>query len=417
MSVIVDDHDALVLYNPTVPAHSNVSSGWLQEGTQTEFTKTTSSSVTPGETATFTFTGSSVTVFGTLGPPPNLGNASSMLFSIDQGTPSAFIAPAIDNTTHHELIWTSGPLAEESHTLVITQNSPIRQIFLDYFLYNTTSSTEGKTVFIDDSDAPVQYLGDWAPQSNEEYFQHTAHLCETPGCSASLAFEGTSVTLQGQVSSGPGCNVSVVIDGAPPVFIVTPPPPPSSVKNSSPFNNQLFTTSSPLLPGNHTITFTTLNAAPFSVDYFLVGNDPSITGSTSTTAGSSLPQSYPTVTNGPSPIHGASTSTVIAAAVGGALGGLVLLALILAALLFWRRRTKRLNRAAADEEDSEKSFQPHRPQLPGWTGRPHSVASVATLIDDTRPQPGDELSKIARPLSGYIYYDNNRAGGEFGSSP
>ncbi|KAJ7720878.1 hypothetical protein DFH07DRAFT_723776, partial [Mycena maculata] len=122
--VIVDDRDALVQYNP-LPAVSNASHGWVHEGTQTEFMDTTSSSVTLGDTATFTFTGSSVTVFGTLGPTPNPGNASSMLFSIDQGTPSAFIAPATSNSTiNHEPIWASGPLAEEQHTLVITQNSP-----------------------------------------------------------------------------------------------------------------------------------------------------------------------------------------------------------------------------------------------------------------------------------------------------
>ncbi|KAJ7760681.1 hypothetical protein DFH07DRAFT_771761 [Mycena maculata] len=333
MNVIVDNRDALLQY----------SNGWLEISTQPAFADTTSSSVTLGDTANFTFTvgapGSSVIVFAALGQlldPP--GNASSMLFSIDGGTPREYTPPATtgSSTTYHEPIWTSGPLAEESHTVFITQKSTSRQINLDYFLYNTTSSTEGKTISIDDNDASVQYFGYWSLQTNNDAcFQHTVHLCASPGCLASLTFEGTSVTLQGPLAEGivpNSYNVSVAIDGGPPTFISK-----SANTTSITYNNKLFFTSSPLPPGNHTIIFTAQNAKPFYVDYFLVGNDPSSAGVASTASGSSLSQSVPTSTL-PSRI---TKSTRIPATVGGIVGGLALLLVVLSVAFVLRRRFQR----------------------------------------------------------------------------
>ncbi|KAJ7490754.1 hypothetical protein FB451DRAFT_625539 [Mycena latifolia] len=181
MSVIVDDHDALIQHTP--PA------GWASFGSTVEYLSTTTTSATTlGNTATFTFEGTSITVYGTIGP----GNGSTMTFSIDETPVDLYDAPALDSAIYHQAFWTSPVLAEGSHNLVINQDSSSEQgvIFLDYFLYDTTS-TSGKTLFIDDNDARVQYLpGCWDTFNLAQAFNHTSHASQSAGCSLSLTFEG-----------------------------------------------------------------------------------------------------------------------------------------------------------------------------------------------------------------------------------
>ncbi|KAJ6544230.1 hypothetical protein B0H19DRAFT_1170014 [Mycena capillaripes] len=302
MSVIVDDHSNLVQYNPP--------SGWTSQGGSIEFLATTTASKVAGSTAIFTFEGTSVSVFGTVGPS---GNGSRMGFSIDQSLSSSYTAPV------------------GLHTLVMTleTSSETEIIFFDYLLYNT-ETTVGKTLFIDDDDIRVQYSSGWKNAKNSMHnFQHGAHSCESSGCWASLTFQGNSISVHSPVVvglDGEGFNASVVIDGGLAVVITR-----SNQPAGTTYNNQLFA-SSGLSVGNHTIVITTLNEHPFYIDYFLVKND-------SSSDIASVSATAPSISNSPSASpHPVTKTRPIAAAVGGSVSG-VLLLLLLGGFM-WRRRVK-----------------------------------------------------------------------------
>ncbi|KAJ7797586.1 hypothetical protein B0H14DRAFT_2389616 [Mycena olivaceomarginata] len=122
MSVILDDHDDQIQY----------SSGWVAGGTSLEYSTTTMTSNVAGSTATFTFEGTAITIYGSVSP----GNAS-ISFSIDQSPSRSYSTPAVNSPIFHQCFWKSPALADRQHTLVITQETTTEPhiIFLDYLMY------------------------------------------------------------------------------------------------------------------------------------------------------------------------------------------------------------------------------------------------------------------------------------------
>ncbi|KAJ7174078.1 hypothetical protein C8R43DRAFT_873753 [Mycena crocata] len=182
MSVIVDDHDPAIQYNP--------SGGWLSLGAPTEFMSTTRLATRAGATASFTFVGTSITVYGTVGPG---GNASTIAFSVDASAPLTYSAPTVDSgALYHQAFFTSPILPEASHTLLITRDSSTKHniLFLDYILYTPVSSAE-KTLFIDDAESQIKYAPNcWKTETSTQYFQYAVHVSQASGCSVSFSFEG-----------------------------------------------------------------------------------------------------------------------------------------------------------------------------------------------------------------------------------
>ncbi|KAJ7704864.1 hypothetical protein B0H17DRAFT_1301780 [Mycena rosella] len=335
MSVIIDDHDVLVQYSP--PA------GWASFGSSQEYLSTTRTSTTLGSNATFSFEGTSITVFGTVGP----GNGSTMSFAIDQTAVGSYDAPALNSAIYHQAFWTSPVLAEGSHSLYIEQDSfnqdsakkPV--IFLDYFLYGATS-TSGKTLFVDDNEGRVEYSpGCWDVLDLDQAFNHTAHVSLEANCWVSLTFEGNFVSLYGPVTvgeDGAALNASVTINGGSPV----PIPPTTQKPGTTTYNNQLFATSA-LGLGNHTVVFTALDGQPLYVDYFLFRADSNVPPPASTTSLPPLPSSTLITVQSAQASSQHSNPPLLAALIGGTVGGVVVLALLIAGLLYWRRRERGLN--------------------------------------------------------------------------
>lgn len=117
-----------------------------------------------------------------------------MSFTIDNSLSITGTYTPPDNVTsvvHHTPFWVSPTLNNSQHTLVITQTTaqPAGNIFLDYLMYNTTSTSVG-AYFVDDRDLRVTYTPPWTLQSSEDYFQHTQQASNAVGDSFSLAFEG-----------------------------------------------------------------------------------------------------------------------------------------------------------------------------------------------------------------------------------
>ncbi|KAF8144979.1 hypothetical protein K438DRAFT_1630855 [Mycena galopus ATCC 62051] len=183
MSFIVDDSDPLVQYNSP--------SGWVATGDVPQFEQTSHASATPGDTATLAFEGTSISVYGTIAD-----GEASLNFSIDGVVVGFYQSPEVDHAIHNLLFWTSPPLAEASHQLVVTVDQDLstdssnRSIFLDYFIYNTTSAA-GKTVLFDDSDASLSYSPDWRVNTDSDSsLQGTEHISTSIGASVALSFEG-----------------------------------------------------------------------------------------------------------------------------------------------------------------------------------------------------------------------------------
>ncbi|KAJ7704819.1 hypothetical protein B0H17DRAFT_920757, partial [Mycena rosella] len=120
---IVDDHDPLVHYT----------GAWQTAGAPEEFNATTSFSSEAGAAATFSFNGTSVTVFGTIAAKaqPN----ASLTFLVDSSVSGAYTPPnGMTSDIHHEALWASPALSDGPHTLVITQATAQAAgvIYLDY---------------------------------------------------------------------------------------------------------------------------------------------------------------------------------------------------------------------------------------------------------------------------------------------
>ncbi|KAF8124025.1 hypothetical protein K438DRAFT_1893841 [Mycena galopus ATCC 62051] len=317
MSFIVDDSDPLVQYSSP--------GGWTATGDVPEFEGTSHASATPGDTATLAFEGTSISVYGTIAD-----GEAGLNFSIDGVVVGSYQSPEVDHVVHNLLFWTSPPLTEASHQLVVTvdQDSSTdasnRSIFLDYFIYNTTS-TAGKTVLFDDSDAILSYSPDWQVNTDSDSsLRGTEHVSTSARASVALSFQGTQISFFGP-SGQKGLQASVVIDGSDSH---------SGVITQSNTQNQLFA-SSVLPPGQHTINVTVLTGDPTAIDYFFVENTATTLPSPTNTPASDGTQKP--VSSSLASSH-ASKALPITAIVGGAVGALVILVLILVGLLMRRRR-------------------------------------------------------------------------------
>ncbi|KAF7374053.1 hypothetical protein MSAN_00286200 [Mycena sanguinolenta] len=390
MSVIVDDSDPMVQYWPL--------GGWSTSGQGPEFETTAHASATLGDTATLVFEGISIGVYGSI---DSSSGHSSLNFSVDGVDLGSYEAPLLQHIVYNQLFWKSPVFNETQHTLVVTvSHTPQTPTFLDYFIYNTTS-TAGKTLLIDDTDGRVTYSPDgWeSSDSSDNCLESTQHASASVGSWVALPFNGTGVSLFGTPGQ-PGFNVSIVVDRSQPVL---------SISQTS--DNQLFNTNG-LTSGPHTINITVLEGK-LGIDYFLVSNASS---SVPAAPQSATPQSGSAPTG--SALSGSSkTPLPIAAILGGVIGGLVILVSLLAIIIWKRRRRARRNNTqpgffvsprwvGSDVDDlsiiAPRAFQPFdtTEPPPGVSVLPQSVESGVNVapqpfqpFDTKEPQPSVSVSR------------------------
>ncbi|KAJ6511177.1 hypothetical protein C8R45DRAFT_1089292 [Mycena sanguinolenta] len=356
MSTLVDDNDPVVQYSPP--------GSWFLRGGHPEFNATTHASATAGSTAALVFEGTSISIYGTLGPDPGL---SSLTFSIDGMNIDSYQAPTVTAPIYNQLFWASPLFTQAQHKLVVTvegqssRRSPDAKLFLDYFIYTTASTMAGETLLIDDMDASITYSADgWESSStSDSSLENTQHVSTSVGSWAATSFNGTGISLVG-TSPQTEFIVSIVVDGSQ-SFISQ-----SQIQKS----NQLFITSG-LPSGPHTIKLTALEGMGLGIDYFFV------TGSALTAQSEPFPSPSPSsALAAPSPSHPSMTlqfakKPPIPGIVGGTIGSLVILVLLWT-LMVWKRRKH------AHHEDI---IHPGVSILPRWMGNNGDGLSI------TAPRP------------------------------
>ncbi|KAJ7055751.1 hypothetical protein C8F01DRAFT_1157588 [Mycena amicta] len=329
---IVDDDDLRVVY----------STGWDQAGSSEEFDSTTHCSTTVGSTASFTFFGTSVNVYGTYAFNSTLATFSFVLDNSPSGQ-GTFTPPA--NTTsdvHHDLFFNSGTLTNASHTLVIRQTAVDTRciLFLDYITYTATTG-DASTYFVDDRDTNIVYQPAWSMFGSEQDFMHTSQESPSAGAKLTYTFEGRGISYYGGDTAGNKTNASIVLDGGPPTFFVPPP--------TDPVVNNKYYDSGVLADGKHTLVVTAVTDNPIWVDYLLVvpplissssPSSPTSSSSTTTTTTTSSAGASGTSSADTNALHGSAKSKAGPIA-GGVIGGIFLLVCVAFLALFCVRRRQR----------------------------------------------------------------------------
>ncbi|KAF7288892.1 hypothetical protein MIND_01405200 [Mycena indigotica] len=267
-SVIVDDRDSLISYSPS----------WKQDSSSLEFGGTTSMPPNQNAKAVFTFTGTEVSVYGSITGNPS--HQTTLAVNIDGATNQLYLPTvAPGNIMHHQRIFSYSNLPAGQHTLTITNTDAIISTFLlDYITYTAPSRGSGQSVMIDDADwGKVSFSGTWGQDNNFDYFLQTSHHTSTRGEWVEVKYnflDGDTLSLRGPLrgDSQSPLAATVSIDGGSPVSIPSKNAP---SPGSTSYNNNLYTSPS-LRGGQHTFRFTYSGGTALGVDYFLVqgGNSP-----------------------------------------------------------------------------------------------------------------------------------------------
>jgi len=201
----------------TDPAVVFSGAGWVQGDTSSaEYSGgTAAGSLTPGDQASFTFTGTGVRWLGELGPD-NGGIARVFLdgvFMKEVQTYAPSPDPAHQNVFQAEHFKQTG-LADTSHTLTVEvtgrQNAAAATaiVVVDAFDVITSGTRREET------DPAVTYSAGWLQGNRDHpYSEGTAAVSTIPGDRATFTFTGTSVSWIGY--HGPQAGIArVILDGA-----------------------------------------------------------------------------------------------------------------------------------------------------------------------------------------------------------
>lgn len=128
MATTIDDTDSSISY----------SSGWaLLQGSTRQWNGTVHSTSTVGATATFSFRGTGVAVYGTIPAGPSTATTQSQ-YAIDSGVPVNVSLASQTNAVYADLFFQSSLLSDGLHILVITNDGTSVEYQLDRIDYNAS---------------------------------------------------------------------------------------------------------------------------------------------------------------------------------------------------------------------------------------------------------------------------------------
>ncbi|KAK0195362.1 hypothetical protein F5146DRAFT_1025146 [Armillaria mellea] len=333
LNLTVEDSSPLIFYNPA--------GAWIDSPDDDSFLPNYSgvslhTTSTEGATATISFHGTGLTIYG--GHRPTYGTYT---VSLDGQGLSKGNASDIQASARRLLAIASG-LSNGNHTAVITNTGPA--IDIDYIdIECEIGSGHGLiTTPFDDVDSHISYLpseSDWNVNDTPAFINGTLHFTNVTDASASLSFTGDAVALYGTVSPD-HANIRVSVDGQETTI--------SGGSNgfvSSLHTGILLYFSNGLGPDNHAITISPDKepyTGPFiDVDAIIVYSSNGTNNETGLVNGARHPVASPLSSDAsPSDSSSPATSIIVGAVLGG-VGGMTLLA----ALLLLLYRPKRLTRS------------------------------------------------------------------------
>ncbi|KIM26746.1 hypothetical protein M408DRAFT_25032 [Serendipita vermifera MAFF 305830] len=161
---VVDDSDPGIVYHGNWTKLAAVTTLAISGGTTNEYNSTVHGSHTAGDTLTYSFTGTSLGVWGTLDRTAMLGSPNAT-FTMDNLPPFTFNqtghvkSDLPNNSMSHLLLYQSPRLADGEHTLTVTVAPSATQamFYVDFFMIEK----EGPgNVIVDDFDMRLSFEGD-----------------------------------------------------------------------------------------------------------------------------------------------------------------------------------------------------------------------------------------------------------------
>ncbi|KAF8973071.1 hypothetical protein BDZ97DRAFT_1912656 [Flammula alnicola] len=410
----VEDSSPLITYAPTgswidTPANDALAAAYSAGSYH--------STAAQGATATLTFNGTGLSIFGA--HRPNYGTYS---ITMDGQTIASGSSQAIDASTRQLLGAVSG-LAYGTHTAILTNTggAPVDIDWVDFETQIGGPGAVGIRKTFDNTDSTIVYspsASAWQSNTNPEYFNGTLSFSQVPGASASLTFSGESVAVYGTVSPD-HANLVVTVDGQ------TQNLPGGSGGFASEVhpNTLLYYRSDLSTDGDHTLVLSGSSQAPGSgpfidldmITVFAVAlpDDPA-------SATSALPTPTPIGTAAaentltPSSTLSASTASVSTSRmstgviVGAVLGGFIALLLVLGIIgfLFLQRRRNRSVRI-------EKSMISVSPILP-MQRDPKALEAGMTMSRENTvfpfPLPPQRAASLRHSIAPSYYSDPSYTG-------
>ncbi|KAK0461313.1 uncharacterized protein EV420DRAFT_1762598 [Desarmillaria tabescens] len=346
LNLTVEDGSPLIFYDPAGAWTDSPNDDSLLFNYSGMSLHTTS---TEGATATISFHGTGLTIYG--GHRPTYGTYTVSLDG--QGLSKGNASDIQASST--QLLATISGLPDGNHTAVITNIGPA--IDIDYAIIECQigSGSELITTVYDDSDSHISYLpsdSDWIVNNKPTFMNGTLHFTNVTDASASIYFAGDAVALYGTVSPD-HANIRVSLDGRETTF--------SGGSNgvvSSLHSQVLLYSFNGLGPENHTLTVSAdqePNTGPFiDIDAIIVYSSNGTNSDGEAVNGARQPVAS-SLSSGASLPDRKSVGT--RAIVGAVLGGVCGMAL-LAALFFLLYRRKHLARPRDD------TVSPSTPDLP-----------------------------------------------------
>ncbi|GLB39931.1 hypothetical protein LshimejAT787_0704410 [Lyophyllum shimeji] len=338
--VVVDDSDSRIRYS---------GQGWFQDqGSQDSAGnfgptyKRTSHGTNGNDTLSFSFRGTSVSVFGT-----------TNLVQLDNGTRwdptwecfvdkisigSAKPFPAEENNW---FLCGQDVLNDGQHEITVNVTTTGHTFWLDYLIFTPSpnASYDEAVLIVENNDRAIFLDSSWGSLGG------SANMTTVKGSQAKFDFVGKSVTWVGfiptELAHAPASGAFTIDGGSPISFKLNGLP----ADATTTVYNQAFFTTPDLTPGPHTLRVTYNGAdgpaTPLTLDYLYVTNtsitNPASAGSTDTPNGS----------------HNSSSSkTPVGAVVGGVIGGLAALVALVVLLFLWRRRRRAVQAKSAPEPSS-----------------------------------------------------------------
>ncbi|TDL17151.1 hypothetical protein BD410DRAFT_831667 [Rickenella mellea] len=330
VNITIDDVNPLIAYGPV--------DSWMEEGPGKDkesplyFDHTRTSTRIPGATASFSFYGSAVWLFGVKGDDHGDYNVTL------DGATSSFNG-SHGNNTYQVSIFTATGLALGNHSVILTSaqtNQSAPWVELDYIVWQTEIGQATDSLIsavIDDTVSAFVYQphGAWNtyPPNASYYLNGTGHVATADGAYVTFTFSTDSVELFGSVGTSMS-NYSVQLDNANAITY--------NAERMNNYERVLLFFETGLSAGDHTLKVVNVSTSAglgFSIDYA------NITGTTNSPPSANTTVSTLSTTPQSPHKHGASAGTIVAIAVSTTVA--LLLFIVLCRFSRHRRRNTRVN--------------------------------------------------------------------------